>query len=312
MSQKKLGGILAAATITTLSFSVVAAAGSYPTKQSNAGDSISQGFDADDIPSDHPSYSWVQGTNSSIDSVYTRYQKLVPNFQQQPESVTGAEMIAGGDNFPAQASRMCAQSSLPQHVSVLLGANDLCDAASSSSSDPTANFPSVETYTAAFDAGMEELASCLPAGATIEVLSIPRIDQIYTAGKAKSWWCPVVWSVAGICRVVTGESNATRRAEIGAAVDNYNAALAADADAWNSNSNGLNSRGLKVVHDWQGSIAQGNKDTSVGTHLFSAGEINTVDCFHPNETGQAELACDAWVHDPDGSGNEASCFSGGN
>ena len=173
MSQKKLGGILAAATVTTLSFSVVAAAGSYPTKQSNAGDSISQGFDADDIPSDHPSYSWVQGTNSGIDSVFTRYQKLVPGFQQQAESVTGAEMIAGGDNFPAQATRICGQSTLPQHVSVLLGANDICNAASSSSSDPTANMYSTETYTAAFDAGMEELESCLPAGATIEVLSVP-------------------------------------------------------------------------------------------------------------------------------------------
>jgi hypothetical protein len=294
--------------------SVVATAGTFPTRLANAGDSISQGWDADDVPHSQVKYSWVQGTSSKVDSIFSRYQALAPKVSQDPESVFGAEMVGGGDNFAAQATRICAGKTLPQHVTVLFGANDVCNAAQSTGSDPTANMYSPATFTAAFDAGMEELETCLPGGATIEVISMPRVDQVYVAGMAKSSWCKDIWSIATVCTLVTNEPDPARRAEIGAAVDAYNQALADDVAAWNSNSNGSNTKGFKVVTDWKGSIADGHEDTSLGTHLFNASEINTVDCFHPNETGQLELACNGWVNNPDGSGDESACFvaEGGN
>ncbi|MBW3629526.1 MAG: DUF1311 domain-containing protein, partial [Gemmatimonadetes bacterium] len=43
---------------------------------------------------------------------------------QEPESVSGAEMVGGADNFAAQAARICRQAVRPDHVSVLLGGND--------------------------------------------------------------------------------------------------------------------------------------------------------------------------------------------
>ena len=311
MRFSKLGCTLVAASVLTLgavTASVVASAGTYPTRQANAGDSISQGWDADDVPHSQVKYSWVQGTSSKIDSMFSRYKALVPGFTQDPESVFGAEMVGGGDNFAAQATRICSGKTKPQHVTVLFGANDVCNAAQSTGSDPTANMYTPGTFTAAFDAGMEELETCLPSGATIEVISMPRVEQVYVAGHAKSSWCNEIWKIATVCTLVTSEPDAGRRAEIGAAVDAYNQALADDVAAWNSNSNGGNTRGFKVVTDWKGSIASGHTDSSLGTHLFGASEINTVDCFHPNETGQNELACNGWVNDPDGSGQESSCF----
>jgi len=288
---------------------VTASASALPTKQSNAGDSISQGFDANDLPSDQRQESWIQGTDSAVHSVYSRYVEIVPGFTQEPESVTGAEMIGGSNNFAAQASRICGQATLPQHVSVLLGGNDVCNRPKSSSGDAAANLYSVETWTNGLRAGLDQLAACLPQGSTVQILSMPRVDNLYTAGHAKSFWCSATWSLFGICRVVTGEGNASRRAQIGARVDQYNDALAGEVQSYNTNSNGQNARGIRFVTDWQGSIAEGATNTSVGTHLFSKDEINIVDCFHPNKSGQRELACLAWATNPDGgSGSIPACF----
>jgi lysophospholipase L1-like esterase len=279
------------------------ASGALPDKQSNAGDSISQGFSANGWLGDHPTKSWVQGTDASVFSVYSHYHALVSGFVQEPESVTGAEMVGGGDSFAAQASRICAQSRKPRHVSVLLGANDVCNAAASSGDDPTANMYSMDTWQAGIDAGLDQLAACLPEGSTVQMLSMPRVTALYDAGYNKSFWCyDVVWPVAHICRIVTAEPDPDRRAAIGARIDDYNAAEAAEAARYAANDQGINPRGISVVSDWQGSIDEGHPNTSIGTVTFHSSDINGTDCFHPNLVGQRKLACAAWASNPDGSG----------
>jgi lysophospholipase L1-like esterase len=280
-----------------------------PTKQSNAGDSMSQGSGADGWPGDHPELSWVQGTSDSVYSVFMRYQELVPSFTQQPESVSGAEMVGGGNNFAAQAARICAQEEKPQHVSVLLGANDVCNRPRSSSSDAAANLYSLDTWLNALRAGLDQLAACLPPGATVHVLSFPRVDFLYSAGYAKGLWCPyIVWPTAGICRIVTAERSGSRRAQIGARINEYNEATRAEVELYAANADGRNPRGVHFVSDWQGSIEDGYTNTSVGTYVFRAADINGTDCFHPSTLGQRKLACAAWATNPDGSGAVSECF----
>jgi lysophospholipase L1-like esterase len=301
--------VLRALSATTgLALTVSSFAHALPSKQSNVGDSISQAFDANDLPDDQPQESWVIGTDPDIDSVFTRYSQVVSGFAQEPESVSGAEMVGGSDNFAAQAARICAQTVTPDHVSVLLGGNDVCNRPPSSSGDPTANLYSLDTWTNAVRAGLDQLASCLPPGSVVQVLSMPRVDQLYAAGNAKSFWCSWTWSLFGICPLITGETDDGRRAQIGAAVDAYNDALAAEVLAYDSNTNGRSTNGVHFVTDWQGSMDAGHVDSSVGTHAFGGGEIDIVDCFHPNETGQKELACVAWATNPDGAGDVAACF----
>lgn len=280
-----------------------------PAKQANAGDSISQGFGANALPWDHPDLSFVQGTDSRIGSVFVRYANRVGSYSEEPESVSGAEMVGGDDSFPAQASRICGQSQRANRVTVLLGANDVCNRPRSGNSDATANMYSLETWNSYVEAGLEQLAACLPADAIVEVLSIPRLDSLYDAGRAKSLWCPWgIWPTAGVCRIVTAETNAGRRAQIGARIDRYNDATSAQVAAFAGNGNGKNPRGVHFSTDWVGSIASGHPNTSIGTYRFGPDDINGTDCFHPNIQGQAKLACLAWGKEPDVASDVSHCF----
>lgn len=279
------------------------------TKQSNIGDSISQGFGANGFPGDHPRLSWAQGTDDGVRSVYERQTVLYAGFDQEPESVTGAELIGGDDNFPAQASRVCAQDRVPDQVFVLLGGNDVCNRGRSNNSNATANMYSNDTWRAYLRAGIDQLVSCMPTHGVVQVMSMPRVDYLYEAGRDKSLWCSWgIWPIAGVCRIVTAEGNATRRAQIGARIDAYNDIIREEVAAYGANTNRKNSQGLRFVTDWVGSIASGQRNTSVGTFRFSANDINGVDCFHPNVGGQAKLACLGWAVNPGGDGDRASCF----
>jgi lysophospholipase L1-like esterase len=278
-------------------------------KQANAGDSISQGFCANGWLGDHTDLSWVQGSDDRVKSTASRYTNTVVGFTQEPESVSGAEMVGGDDNFAAQASRICAQSPKPFRVRVLLGGNDVCNRPRSDTANAAANLYSVATWTQALRAGLDQLAACLPARSVVQVLSMPRVDGLYKAGRDKSPWCAWgIWPLANVCRVVTAEDNATRRAQIGERIDRYNDALAAEVEAYATNTNGKNLRSLGFVTDWVGSISTGHEGTSIGTFRFAAEDINGVDCFHPNVEGQARIACLAWAKGPDGAGPYASCF----
>jgi lysophospholipase L1-like esterase len=293
--------IVMAATLGTTAWADV------PFTQSNIGDSMSQGSNANDYPGDHPEYSWVQGTE--VYSEYLRYLELNPAFTQEPESVSGAEMVGGENNFAAQASRICAHEVKPERVWVLLGANDVCNRGPSESDDAAANMYSVDTWTMALRAGLDLLAECLPPNARVHVLSVPRIDYLYEAGHAKSLWCyRVVWPTVGICRIVTLEANADRRAQIGARINEYNDAIASEAQAYDANTNGNNPRGVRFSTDWQGSIENGYENTSLGSFRFGPREITSLDCFHPSVAGQQRIACAAWESNSEGSGNVPACF----
>jgi hypothetical protein len=287
-----------------------AATVSRPHKQSNIGDSISQGFDANSVPLDHPSLSWVQGTDDRIDSLYSRQAALSASFEQEPESVTGAELVGGDDNFPAQASRVCAQSTVPDEVFLLLGANDLCNRTRANGNDATVNLYSLDTTREFLRAGIDQLVACMPRGGLVQVMSMPRVDYLYEAGHAKSFWCNWgVWPIAGVCRIVTGESSASKRAQLGTFVDAYNQLLADEVHAYDTNANGKNDKAIRFVTDWMGSSATGHDSTSIGTFHFNENDINGVDCFHPNEDAQGRIACLAWAANPFGSGSRAACVA---
>jgi hypothetical protein len=232
---------------------------------------------------------------------------MSPAFVQQPQSVSGAELVGGNDSLAAQAQRICAQSTKADRVMVLLGGNDVCNRGRGGT-DPTENMYSLDTWVNALRAGLDQLAACLPDGARVDVLSMPRVDYLYDAGHTKGPWCVnVVWPLASICRIVTAEDDAGRRAQIGARIDQYNDATRTEVESYTGNTNGKNPRKLLFMTDWRGPSATPN---SVGTFRFSDTDINNTDCFHPDVAGQTKLACVAWGSGPDGDGNVAKCVSG--
>ncbi|MFO0575792.1 MAG: GDSL-type esterase/lipase family protein [Polyangia bacterium] len=269
----------------------VRTAAAQPRKLAGIGDSISQGFSANGLPGDHPDQAFGQGTDSTVSSLYSRYLAKFPGFTKEFVSVTGAEMVGGTNSAAAQAQRICMQTSKPDRVYILLGGNDVCNRASNAT-DAVANMYSVMTYRNALKAAIDTLAGCLAPGSQVLVLSMPRVDFLYDAGNAKnSITCNSVWFLASVCRIVTGESNATRRAQIGARVDQYNAGLREEVRAADVRHS---ARGVRFLTDWQGPMSS-RPATSVGTYRFTKDDISLDDCFHPYyNTGQKRLACAAW------------------
>ena len=281
-----------------------ALAQSTPRKMSVAGDSLSQAALADGtIPSDQPWNSWAYGTNSYVFSILQRTRTFVnPYFWAEPVARDGAKMTR---DFPTQAARICSQWWRPNRVFVALGQNDACSAPRA---DPSlaadAFMPSVTDFVAALQNGLSQLASCLPSGSVVQVVSVVRVDFLYEAGVAKDWlYCPAVWQALGTCRIVTGEPDPQRRATIGQRITDWNAALAAEVARFDS----TNGRGLRFVTDWVGPV----DDTSAGTYRFGPNDLNALDCFHPSNGGQRRLACAEAVTSLDPIRNAASvaeCF----
>lgn len=306
--ERQVGAVLFSAAVLTTSLAQSQSA-PLPTKQSNAGDSISQGAQANSWLGDHPEYSWVQGTDAAVQSIFTRTRVLQGALTQEPESVSGAELVGGSDSFAAQAHRICAQDLKPDYVALMLGGNDVCHRASSTSADAAANLYSVVTWVNGLRAGLDQLAACLPHNAAVQLLSVPRVDGLYAAGHAKSFWCGIiVWPAVGICRVVTAEKDAGRREQIGMRINDYNAATAVEAEQYTTNANGKNPSGIRFISDWRGSAESGAANTSIGTYSFGKADINGFDCFHPSVLGQSKIACTAWSSHPNGSGTAAACL----
>ena len=290
----------------------------------NIGDSISQGYDADDslpldmnlvvsnadaVFHDNPQYSWVQGTDPRISSVASSYRLLDDKLTVTPISHSGAELlgkITDRPNFEQQATLLVAKDAHPDLTWVLLGGNDICNRPKSTSTDATATLYPVADWVAAIDRGLTILAAGLDAGAMVKIMSMPRVDLLYEqAGDAKiavkygvasaSLTCKQFWNTTaaldkGVCSILTTETSAARRAAIGARIDAYNDALAAEARRF-AKDRGLNPKGVRFLSDWHGGIDSGGTlNESMGTYEFNADLVSKRDCFHPSIKGQIGIA----------------------
>jgi lysophospholipase L1-like esterase len=294
----------------------------------NLGDSISQGFDADDsepidlsvlaraperVFQDATAFSWVQGTDPRVRSIASRYKAAVPALEVTAMSRTGAELVNihdGVPNFEQQASDLEAKGASPDLVYVLLGGNDVCHRPRSTTADPTSTLYPVDTFRRAAEAGLAVLAKRLPKGATVRVASMPRVDRLYESAAALevpmrdvvggvevhgTLSCTGLWSAAArvdqaICPAVTLEPSASRRAAIGARIDAYNDAVAASVRAFDADAT-RNPNGVHFESDWHGPVGGGGAaNASIGTLTFEARHISRRDCFHPSIEGQQLIA----------------------
>jgi lysophospholipase L1-like esterase len=203
-------------------------------------------------------------------------------------------------NFVAQASDIVTQSPLPDHVEVLLGGNDICNRDCTDPANCNNPLFTDAQWRESVRAGLDTLMTGLASGSTVQLNGMPRVQDLRQAGLDKqatssSIDCDSIWSSYDICRIVTngdsqfGESSAVRLAAIAQAQQGYNAILAEEASAYNSNANGKNPNGIEVVSQYV------NENTpSGGTFSFGAGNIDGGDCFHPNVNTQSQIANFAW------------------
>ncbi len=291
-----------------------------PARIAAAGDSITQAFAANctcntnvfcllcPALGDKPQYSWFNGSSIAA-SFYGLYGGTGSGITASRVSVSGAEMTAGADNFASQVDDILSLVPVPDLVVVELGGNDICSRTcvdASSCSDPLYDDA---TWTAAIEAGLDKLVgyghpTSLPAGATVYLLGVPRVQDLHDAGVAKqqsssSVDCEAFWDEFDVCRVATvdipayGEDLPTRRAAVGERIRRYNEILRDLALAYSTNGNGKNPNGIEVVADYVNETI-----ASIGTTSFGPSEINGGDCFHPSPSGQAQISTGAWYSNP--------------
>jgi lysophospholipase L1-like esterase len=282
-----------------------------------AGDSITMAFAADCtanarwwnlfclLGGDQPEHSWFDGWSNNVNSVHDRYKALDSSIgASKAAAESGSEMrgTSGGTkpNFSAQASDIVAQSPLPDHVEVLLGGNDICNRDCTDPANCDNPLFTEAQWRESVRAGLDTLMTGLPSGSTVQLNGMPRVQDLRQAGLDKqatssSIDCDSIWSSYDICRIVTnggsqfGESSAVRLAAVAQAQQSYNAILAVEASAYNSNANGKNPNGIEVVSQYV------NENTpSGGTFQFGASNIDGGDCFHPNVNTQSQIANFAW------------------
>ena len=287
-----------------------------------AGDSITRAFGADCtynsswwallcLTGDQPEHSWFDGTAAAVDSVHDKYKALDSSITANKDAATtGAEMAGIREdgpepNFAAQAAEIVVQSPVPDHVELIFGGNDLCSRDCidpANCNDPI--YTDDEWRQAARD-GLNTLMSGLPQGASVLIGSVPRVQDIRQAGLDKQAGdayidCESLWSSYDVCSIVTqpgvfnGESHESRLAGVSAAQKRYNAILAEEALAYNSNSNGMNPNGIEVVAEYVD-----ENTPSGGTFQFGAEHINGGDCFHPNVATQSFIAELMWSANTD-------------
>ena len=288
-----------------------------------SGDSITQGFAADctcnagflgllcllcPAGGDQPEHSWFDGSSLS-QSFYGLYGGTGSGITSSRVSVSGAQMNGGSDSFSNQVDDILALVPIPDLVVVELGGNDVCNRDCVDPGHCGNPLYDDATWTAAVEAGLEKLVgfnhpTSLPAGSTVYLLGVPRIQDLYAAGVAKqqsssSIDCDSFRDTFDVCNIATfdspmnGEDLPTRLAEIAVRIPRYNEILRDLALAYSTNSNGKNPNGIEIVADY----ANENL-SSIGTTAFGPNEINGGDCFHPSVSGQGILAASAWFSNP--------------
>jgi lysophospholipase L1-like esterase len=239
------------------------AAPQLPESMAAVGDSITRAYDVCCFYGDHTGQSWSTGYTSydGIASHYERIKRVNPAITGHAynNAASGAKMAAA-QTQAAQAVRQGAR-----YVTILLGANDLC----TSSPD---TMTSIDTFQAQFQSAMATLMAQDPQP-YVFVSSIPNIYQLWQVLHTNSLarW---VWSSLNICQSMLGATSEEQRQRVVTREQAFNNILAEGCRAYDR-------------CRWD--------NWAVYNYRFSAGQVSTLDYFHPSLSGQASLARVSWA-----------------
>jgi lysophospholipase L1-like esterase len=255
---------VAASTLGLLPAPSVEANPALPGSMAAIGDSITQAYDVCCSYGNHPANSWSTGS-SSTDGVSSHYERI----RSSNSSITGHaynDAVSGAKMSAAATQAASAVSQGAQYVTILMGANDVC---TSSPSTMTAT----STFRSQFQSAMSTLENGLPTGAHIFVSSIPNVYRLWQVLHT-NWLARSTWSLAKICQSMLSSSRTdTDRQAVLAREREYNDALAAVCGGYaNCRFDGY----------------------AVFNYPFAAGQVSTLDYFHPNLKGQAAVAATTW------------------
>jgi lysophospholipase L1-like esterase len=232
-----------------------------PSSIAAIGDSITQAFDVCCFYGNCPRHSCSTGYDSD-DGVASHYERIrarnpAIRGRRHNNSVSGAEM----DDAPGQARATVGQGA--QYVTVLMGANDLCDAGGLT---PTA------TFRAQFQQTIDILRAGLP-GSQVFVSSIPNLYQLWRLFRTDPA-AQLVWQAAGICPPMLRITNSE-----------------ADRQRVVQREQELNEVLRDVCAGWANCRFDGGRTFGF---QFTRAMVSRLDYFHPSLLGQATLAAETW------------------
>ena len=208
--------------------------------------------------------SWSTG-GGAFDGIRSHYERIragqpAINGRNYNDSRAGAKMR----DAPGQAQVAVAQGA--RYVTIRLGANDVC-------TDSISTMTSVADFRAQFTRTMNVLATGLPAGSHVFVSSIPDVYKLWALLRNNAA-AQLVWAIAGICQSMLSPFNTEQaRQTVRTREQAFNLVLAE-----------VCARYVMCRFD----------DLAVFNYQFTAGQVTTLDYFHPSLSGQATLASITW------------------
>jgi len=256
--------LLATVAVTSGAASPSALSRPLPSSMAAAGDSITRAFDADwlHLVSDAPAYSWSTGDSSLVDSQYERLLAANPQIAGRALNLarTGGRVSALADQLRVAASARVG------YLTVLIGADDVC-------THSVAAMTPTDTFESEFTSALRGFIQADPQ-AKVFVASIPDVYQLWSVlhddPSARG-----TWDTFGICpsMLSPADSQADRLA--------VRSRIVADNEALR--------RGCAR---WRQCRYDGG---ATFRFRFSAGQISTIDYFHPSLSGQRALAEATWA-----------------
>jgi lysophospholipase L1-like esterase len=239
-----------------------------PRSMASTGDSITRAFNTGFFPYiDNPSASWSTGTNSTVQSHYSRLLALQPLISGHAynDAKSGAKMIDLAGQLTAASSQHV------QYATVLMGGNDVC-----TSSEST--MTSVSAFRSQFTTAMNTITAGSPS-TRVYVVSIPNVYNLWNVFK-DNFTARTVWALFGVCQTMlanpqsTAQADVDRRARVLQREIDFNAAL----------------ESICVLY----THCRYDGGAVFGT-TFTAADVTSRDYFHPSISGQAKLAAVTWA-----------------
>ncbi|HEY2669232.1 MAG TPA: SGNH/GDSL hydrolase family protein [Rugosimonospora sp.] len=230
-----------------------------PSSMAAIGDSITVGYGSCFTPADCPRNSWATGDGILVDSHYRRI--LVDNPAIKGHAKNYAQSGATAAGLASQAAKAAATH--PAYLTVMIGSNDACHTTMTATS----------TFATQITSALNAVKAASPQ-TRILVVSIPNVYRVWEVGHT-SRLARSVWSV-GVCPSLLANPTSTAAADVARRqafrdrIDAYDRLLAQACAAYGHRCK------------WDGGAVHGS--------TFDLGELSALDFFHPNASGQNEIA----------------------
>lgn len=257
-----------------------------PKRISSTGDSITEAIDAE-LPYENHWASWVNGYHGfwqwlfGLTNVRSHNQRIQSQFGRRGHR-NFLEAVSGSDSrdFADQAQQ--AVDHVATYVTVMMGHNDVCK-------DDFADIPTNAEFETNMRAGFDILSAGLPDGATVYVVGLVDIYQLWRVAQDKEALgivdCELLWALTLFdlfpCSTMLSPAigEAERQFTRGRNIE-FNAILSALVEEYNTEDDRHH---LYYTDDI---FELGLPDESL---------VSDIDCFHPSARGQRVISETTWT-----------------